>query len=135
MSSDALNPAQRLWSNGLTKWRVQFLRLICCNSQTIGNREEGLINVGKQGGAMSFSGLRCSGANNHKTPALLVRSLITGNPKVKPVRSRLSKIGPIGNNKRHLSRDLAWSQSCLGLVASIERAVGISDKCKCALAR
>jgi hypothetical protein len=70
---------------------VQFLRLICRNSQTIGKREEGLINVEKKGGAMSFSGLRCSGANNRKTPALLVRSLIAGNPKVKPVRSRLQQ--------------------------------------------
>jgi hypothetical protein len=54
-------------------------------------REEGLINVEKRVGAMSFSGLRCSGADKHKTLALLVRSLITGNPKVKPVRSRLQQ--------------------------------------------
>ena len=77
------------------KVRVQFLRLICRNSQTIEKREEELVSVGEKGGAMSFSGLLCSGSNNHKTPALLARSLITGNPKVKPSEVAFSKMGPV----------------------------------------
>jgi hypothetical protein len=67
------------WPN---KWRAQFLRLICRNSQAIENREVGLINVSKKGGAMSFSGLRCSGANNPQNTCLAGSLPFTGKPEV-----------------------------------------------------